>query len=510
MIKQDTPQPTSSDQRGAQLGLFALCLAHVVIWTLVPSLTYPSVPRDTVEGIAWGKLWQLGYDKHPPLAPWLSAFVTDLFGSVGWPVYLASQLCIALTFWAVWSLAKTLLVTPWRAFAAVLLLEGVAFFNASNAFNSTSFILNPNVVMLPTWAMLCLTVHRAILAPDAWRWSHAGLWAGLAVLAKYETGILFVVLAIVLVATREGRRSLSSRGFYVGVLVSVLVVMPHLVWLAQHDFLPVKYALGRLDTEALPGVPRHGANHPVYQPLLFLRSQIGYTLPAALLFLILKRRRQAFDRHDFNHVFALSLALGPLIVAMLFGFATRANLVTAWGFPFYSLAGIALVLFYVPEVDKQRIARLGAAVVALTLALVLRHAWNFHQRPWDEATFPYEPLLDHVTQTWDSQHPGAPLRFVGGDRWTVAGMVSYSKAGLIPFFGTDAGGNPWLNEGDVRTAGAVFVHPLSQQPNGEALIRSLRARFPALTGEETIDMAPLSKAAQPPIRLWIGYLPPGQ
>lgn len=495
------------DRRDARLAFLVLCVVHVVLWTLVPSLTYSSVPQDTVEGIAWGNLWQLGYDKHPFLAPWLSAFVTDLFGSVGWPVYLAAQLCIALAFWAVWSLAQDILKSPLRALAAVLLLEGVAFFNSPPEPSASSFILNPNLMMVPTWAMLSLTAYRAMRTPTAMRWAHAGLWAGLAVLAKYESGIIFVALTIVLLATREGRRCLATPGFYVGILVATLAVSPHLVWLAQHDFLPITYAFGKLDTTALPGVPHHGGKHPFYQPLLFLRGQIGYTLMAFALFLILKRRRQGFDRHNFDHVFAATLSVGIVLIALLFGFATGGYLITAWGFPFYSLIGIALVLFFVPDVDRRQLTRLGAAVAALMVALVARHAWTFHREPWDQAVFPYKPLIDHVTQEWD-KHQHAPLHVVAGDRWTVAGMAAYSMRAVVPFFGWDQARNPWLREGEVQARGAVFVHELKDPAADVALIQGLKARYPALTHEETMDFPPLSAASLAPIRFWIAYLPP--
>ena len=59
---------------------WAWCALHVLAWTIGPALMYSSVPRDTLEGITWGQMWQWGYEKHPPLAAWISALFTQVGG----------------------------------------------------------------------------------------------------------------------------------------------------------------------------------------------------------------------------------------------------------------------------------------------------------------------------------------------------------------------------------------------------------------------------------------------
>ena len=58
--------------------------SHLLIWTVVPSLTNHNLPLDTIEALAWGSNLDWGYSKHPPL----SAFAVELFyftfGSRSW------------------------------------------------------------------------------------------------------------------------------------------------------------------------------------------------------------------------------------------------------------------------------------------------------------------------------------------------------------------------------------------------------------------------------------------
>src|SRR3977135_436715 len=50
---------------------FALfCLGHAALWTLLPATLYPNLPLDLIEALTYGREWQLGHDKLPPLPGW--------------------------------------------------------------------------------------------------------------------------------------------------------------------------------------------------------------------------------------------------------------------------------------------------------------------------------------------------------------------------------------------------------------------------------------------------------
>ena len=39
---------------------------HLILWTLVSSLTNSNLPLDTIEALAWGSNLDWGFSKHPP------------------------------------------------------------------------------------------------------------------------------------------------------------------------------------------------------------------------------------------------------------------------------------------------------------------------------------------------------------------------------------------------------------------------------------------------------------
>jgi hypothetical protein len=485
----------------ATRAFWIFCALHLVVWTLVPSLMYTTVPQDTLEVIAWGNLWLPGYDKHPPLAAWLGAAASDLFGTVGWPVFLLSQASIILCFWAVWSLARSML-DPWRALIAVGLLEGVYYYNVA------SFTFNPNIVMLPTWAMLTLTAYRAILDPRIGKWAHAGLWAGLAFLAKYESALLFITLLMVLVITAEGRRCLRTPGPYLGIFVALLIATPNLLWLARHDFIAVQYAIA----DAQIGSARP-SDAPRWSPGLFFIEQVGAALPAVTLAAMLRLRKRRFDRWDFNHVFIALVVSGPLLGAVAIGLLTGANMIARWGFPFFSLLGVALMLFFHPKITRRHLVRLAAGIGVLNVLLVFGVYWTIFVQPRIDGrppysiAFPGRLLAEQITATWRQRY-GGRLPYVAGDRHLASDVSAYSPDRPVPFFDWKNAVNPWVDETRLVESGAVFVHRLKDEQADRELIATLHRRYPALSQDITLTLHQQSRAALKPVRVWVAWLPP--
>ena len=80
--------------------------AHLMFWTLIPSITNHNLALDTIEALAWGSNLDWGYNKHPPF----SAFAVELFyftfGNNDWSYYLLSQLFVITAFFFVWKLSN--------------------------------------------------------------------------------------------------------------------------------------------------------------------------------------------------------------------------------------------------------------------------------------------------------------------------------------------------------------------------------------------------------------------
>ena len=81
---------------------YLFLIAHLFVWTLIPSITNNNLPLDTIEALAWGSNLDWGYNKHPPVSAVFVEFFYFLFGSNDIAYYLLSQIFVILSFYIVW------------------------------------------------------------------------------------------------------------------------------------------------------------------------------------------------------------------------------------------------------------------------------------------------------------------------------------------------------------------------------------------------------------------------
>ena len=171
---------------------------RTLLWTLLAAVTQPNAPLDLIEWLAWGREWQWGYHKHPPLPAWIAETFFQLASRHVWGVYLASYLCTALCLWCVWRLGCAL-ATPRRALLAALALEGLVFFNYDTAEFSNNVVLNT------TWALMILCFYQAARTQQGRWWIVTGFVIGLGMLCKYTLVFGLVPLLMFLLWRRETR-----------------------------------------------------------------------------------------------------------------------------------------------------------------------------------------------------------------------------------------------------------------------------------------------------------------
>ena len=127
---------------------FLLLLVHLLIWTLIPSLTNQNLPLDTIEALAWGSNLDWGFNKHPPLSAFAVEIFYQIFGSQDWAYYLLSQIFVIIAFFFVFKFAQEFFNDYKLGLISVLLLESIYFYN----FTTPEF--NVNVCQLPFWSLV--------------------------------------------------------------------------------------------------------------------------------------------------------------------------------------------------------------------------------------------------------------------------------------------------------------------------------------------------------------------
>ena len=100
---------------------FIFALSHLLIWTLVPSITNKNLPSDVIEALAWGSNLDWGFNKHPPMSAFFSQVFFQIFGAQDWAYYLLSQICVLIAFYYVFKLSIEILGNTKFSIISVLL-----------------------------------------------------------------------------------------------------------------------------------------------------------------------------------------------------------------------------------------------------------------------------------------------------------------------------------------------------------------------------------------------------
>ncbi|OOZ36465.1 glycosyltransferase family 39 protein [Solemya velesiana gill symbiont] len=426
---------------------------HISLWTLLPSLLNANLPLDVIEALAWGREWEWGFPKHPPMSAWLAEIAGMVSGGADWGLYLLSQVCIGVAFWAMWQLSKDFL-KPLPALVAILLLESIAYHNL------TSPEFNVNVSLLAFWALTILTFWRALDRQSIPYWMACGLFAAMGFLSKYLIVFLLIPLLFFLLLHRESRGVFRNPGIYLGLGVFVLVIAPHLVWIWQNEFITITYGLRRAGSSAGAVAPL--SDHLVH-PLKFLASQLVLLLPTMLLLWALGSIKvKPSARHlDRQTRFLLFAFLGPFACYLLLSSVTGMQIRSMWGTPLFILSGLFLVRFLALPTASWRFNRFGIAwgVVALLFLSLYASAYLFSpaiKERGKRTHFPGKELAAQVTQQWHAAF-NRPLEFVIGDEWLGGNVGWYSSDRPSVFLNADTKQAPWASNEKIRQSGGVIL-----------------------------------------------------
>lgn len=495
---------TYIDLNKARKWFLLFCFFQLIAWTIQPTWSMFNIPFDSAEGIAWGNMWLWGYEQQPPLAAWLSALFTNLGHAPTWPLYLLSQICVVICFWAMWRLALKIL-PPWHAFIAIAVLSGIQFYNLATP------QFDPDTLMLPTWALTCLLFYNALVEQKWWQWLLVGIFAGIAMLTKYEAGILFAVMLVVLLATKEGRRSFIKPTFYAALLLGLLIWLPNLIWLVQHQFVAVTYAVAGLDINAHTGLPIY--LNIFYQAIRFFFEMLGTALPALILLIpFVRNPKTNLNIKTFQWRFVLIMGLGPTVFVMLFALLTNSHIHALWGTPFLSFVGILAVAGLRPTITKKSLNVFAALIIIVGIAILSLRTIQLVYYPYifkqpAAYNFPGKEIALTATKKWHDLYP-QKISYVGGDHDYVIMVSTYSPDHPRPNYFDPEHTSPWINQADFLKQGAVFVTGLSDISTAHPFYKTILERYPQIQKQYFMNFPYQHATNLQPLKVWIGILPP--
>ena len=394
---------------------YAFLIAHIIIWTLIPSLTNKNLPLDTIEALAWGSNLDWGFDKHPPMSAFIAEFFYKVFGSQDWAYYLLSQIFVITTFYIVFLISNEILRNKNLSIFSVLSLVGIYFYN----FTTPEF--NVNICQLPFWALTVLYSwkiynNKKLNLKDS---ILLGVFAVAGFLSKY----LFIYLLIsifflfaYLILIKKDRK--FDFKYLISIEVFLILLVPHIIWLFQNDFKTILYAFDRT------GINQSGALDHFKFPILFLLKQVGILIPFILLvFLLIQKFKYKFNFKDKKLIFLIFINLMPLLLIFLTSLISGSKIRTMWMTPFYLFMGTFIIYVLQKQINFLKIKKFLVLFIALFLLSPLAYAYISLSKDNKRTDYPGKEISQKVQKKWDNDFTGE-INVVLGDEW-VAGNLSY-------------------------------------------------------------------------------------
>jgi len=403
---------------------FIFTLSHLIIWTAVPSLTNNNLPLDTIEALAWGSNLDWGFNKHPPLIAFFPEVFFQIFGSQDWAYYLLSQIFVIIAFYYVFKFAYEVLGNTKLSLVSVLLLESIYFYN----FTTPEF--NVNICQLPFWSLVVfyswkIYEKKQIKFIDCFL---IGLFAALGFLSKYLFIYLLISIDLLFIWLIFIKKKMKFDFKYlITIEIFVILLVPHLIWLFDNDFVTILYGLKRTGLES-SGILDH-----FKYPFIFLFKQIGILIPFFfLIFLLIKNKKFKINFKDKKLQFLIFINFLPIILMFITSVVTGSKIRTMWMTPFYLFFGVFFIYIFKSLINLKKINSFLYGFIFLFLLSPAIYSYISIKQTDKRTDYFGKDIANLVEKRW-SQNFSNKIMYVVGDEW-YAGNLSYHMSSRPKWF----------------------------------------------------------------------------
>tara|TARA_Y100001970_G_scaffold195851_1_gene238081 strand:- start:530 stop:1780 length:1251 start_codon:yes stop_codon:yes gene_type:complete len=382
---------------------------------MIPTITNHNLPLDTIEALAWGSNLDWGFNKHPPMSAFFAEVFYQIFGPQDWAYYLLSQIFVIISFYYVFKFSKDIFNNNILSLISVLIIESIYFYN----FTSPEF--NVNICQLPFWS---LTVYYSwkIYSDKEIKFFDCflvGLFAAFGFLSKYLFIYLLVsidFLFIYLIFFIKERK--FDFKYLITIEVFIIILVPHLIWLNNNDFITVTYGLART------GLEEARLMDHIKFPLLFLGKQVGILIPLFILIMLLvKKIYFKINIKDKKLLFLITINIVPIVLMFLTSLITGSKIRTMWMTPFYLFVGALVVYLFQAQINIKKLKPFIIGFIFFFFLSPTIYAYVSMSEDNKRTDYLGKEIAIKTQYAWDQQF-NSTINVVFGDEWN-AGNLSY-------------------------------------------------------------------------------------
>ena len=395
--------------------LYFFIIVHLIVWTLVPSITNNNLPLDTIEALAWGSNLDWGFNKHPPASAFFLEFFYQIFGQQDWAYYLLSQIFVVISFLVVFKFSTEFFKDKTLSLISVFLLEGIYFYN----FTTPEF--NVNVCQLPFWT-LCVYYSWKLFNNQEINFKDClflGIFAAIGFLSKYLFIYLLLTIDLLffyIIFIKKYKK--FNFKYLISLEVFIVLLFPHLIWLTNNDYITISYGLSRA------GLENSNLLDHIFYPVIFLGKQIGILVPFFIMsFFLVKKFKFKILFKDKKLLFLVFINVVPIILMFLTSMVTGSKIRTMWMTPFYLFVGVLTVYIFQAQINVKKLNGFMSVFLTLFILSPLSYAYISITETDKRTDYPGKQIAIKTQYAWNQDHK-EPINVVLGDEWH-AGNLSY-------------------------------------------------------------------------------------
>ena len=467
-----------------------ILITYTTVWTAyaIIAKSTQGIHPDMAEVFSWS--WDLdwGTHKHPPLLPALVSLWFSVFPVSDWAYYLLAVISAAVAIYFTWLLSGFWLQGAKRA-AVPFLLMLIPFYNF------LALKLDHNAILVPLWAITTYTFVRSFQTRSIPWAVLTGVFAGLAVLAKYWSFFLLLGLASAALADSQRLRYLKSSTPWIITIISFGLFLPHILWLEANHY-PTFIAAQHRMADSMAELARYVWGY-VY-------NSIGYVAgPLLAVALLAKPSRSAlidmlFPR-DRDRRFAAVIFWVPLLAAIPFAIFMQVRLTSLWTMSALSLLGVVLLSSPLIDFTRKSAAVVAGTAIVVSIAALLASPLiaieKLHGGVENHAAYT-QPLAKEVQKQWE-QTTSQPLRIVGSIFSLANSVTFYLEGKALPVWFYARTRPPWDTAETIDQFGAALICPAASVACRSTMTRIAAGRAIARHAEVTIQPRWLGLSGDP-------------
>lgn len=371
-----------------------------------------------IENLYWGKEFQLGYAKHPPLFAWISYAFYKMCFSIPESLYILTQLNLLVGLYFIYKISEIIFSEQTKRWASVLIFMcSVCAVFGNEKFNASTILMSlfPAMFYYFTRMMKYKKTGDAIIL---------GIVAALAFIGKYFALLYIGCAGFFVLWNDDARKLLETRLPYVAVVTFLIGISWNLHWLYQNDFVTVKYALEK----SIKAKKSYASsiNFLAMQFIFFSTSfwAFAYAYEGKMKFL-----PQKIEEYSCEEKFIMFMTIAPNVLMFLASLLFGMRIGSFWGTNMLMTVGIYLLLINKEKLDLQKLFIFTKRILVffgIVLFLKLGVARLFLREYDPRNALNIRKIAHCIENDWHGKFGNQKIRYIKTDKATTA-LHTYLK-----------------------------------------------------------------------------------